>query len=189
MPLWICKNIEEREITSLGSSDPSPWQSAEHNGVNEELAGSHSKSQWGRCFLSMVKGLRHFLPFNPGPFFFQRTGKALRDSHSDRNCVCCLGTGNSVWVRDGDRVKRDRSYFSTYLFYSFAPIIPFYTHWALSLHQTASSVHHYSLSITTWITPASIIYTLLLCPCIYVPCPQHSNLNLLYFPPNQHPLA
>lgn len=46
-------------------------------------------SQWGRCFLSMLKGLRHFLPFNPGPFFFQRTGKASRDSHSDRSWARC----------------------------------------------------------------------------------------------------
>lgn len=43
MPLWIYKNIEEREITSLDSSDPPPGQSAEHNGVNKKLAGSHSK--------------------------------------------------------------------------------------------------------------------------------------------------
>lgn len=42
-------------------------------------------SQWGWCFLSMRKELRHFLLFKQGPFFFQRTGKATRDSHSASN--------------------------------------------------------------------------------------------------------
>lgn len=42
-------------------------------------------SQWGWRFLSMRKELRHFLLFKQGPFFFQRTGKATRDSHSASN--------------------------------------------------------------------------------------------------------
>jgi hypothetical protein len=51
-------------------------------------------SQWGWCFLSMRKELRHFLLFKQGPFFFQRTGKATRDSHSASNkpSTSVLGT-------------------------------------------------------------------------------------------------
>lgn len=61
-------------------------------------------SQWGWCFLSMRKELRHFLLFKQGPFFFQRTGKATRDSHSASNkpSTPVLGTKQSEWKRENE---------------------------------------------------------------------------------------
>lgn len=63
-------------------------------------------SQWGWCFLSMRKELRHFLLFKQGPFFFQRTGKATRDSHSASNkpSPCVLGTWESEWRREKEEI-------------------------------------------------------------------------------------
>lgn len=63
-------------------------------------------SQWGWCFLSMQKELRHFLLFKQGPFFFQRTGKATRDSHSasNKSSTPILGTKQPEWRQEKEEI-------------------------------------------------------------------------------------
>lgn len=50
----------------------------------------------------MRKELRHFLLFKQGPFFFQRTGKATRDSHSasNKSSTPVLGTKQPEWRQE-----------------------------------------------------------------------------------------
>lgn len=76
-------------------------------------------SQWGWCFLSMQKELRHFLLFKQGPFFFQRTGKATRDSHSasNRPSTTILGTKELEW-----RKKKRNAVHGFFWYPFFAPI-------------------------------------------------------------------
>lgn len=72
-------------------------------------------SQWGWRFLSMRKELRHFLLFKQGPFFFQRTGKATRDSHSASNkpSTPVLGTQEPEWRREKEEIRCCLASFNT----------------------------------------------------------------------------
>lgn len=85
-----CKSIEEKEIKyrfqwPLHPQLPCPASLPSTMGSVRSWLVLTVNSQWGWCFLSMQKELRHFLLFKQGPFFFQRTGKATRDSHSASN--------------------------------------------------------------------------------------------------------
>lgn len=78
---------------------PAPASPQSTMGSVRSLSVLTVNSQWGWCFLSMRKELRHFLLFKQGPFFFQRTGKATRDSHSASNMPSTpiLGTNKLEW--------------------------------------------------------------------------------------------
>lgn len=54
----------------------------------------------------MRKELRHFLLFKQGPFFFQRTGKATRDSHSasNKSSTPILGTKQPEWRQEKEEI-------------------------------------------------------------------------------------